>query len=78
MPTTFQVITHEGDIIETFSEEVPHRGMQFQAFEMERLVLSCAESQIISPTETVSIMETLDSIRREIGLVYPGEMTSIL
>ncbi len=78
MPTTFQVITHEGDIIETFSEEVPHRGMQFQAFEMERLVMSGAESQIISPTETVSIMETLDSIRKEIGLFYPGEMTSIL
>ena len=74
MPTTFQVITHEGNIIETFSEKVPHRGMQFQAFEMERLVMSGGESEIMAPTETISIMETLDAIREKIELVYPSEM----
>jgi predicted dehydrogenase len=72
-PTSFQVITHEGGVIETFSEEVPHRGMQFQAFEMERLVASGEASSIMSPDETVAIMQTLDVIRKQIGLIYPGE-----
>lgn len=72
-PTSFKVITHEGDVIETFAEDVPHRGMQYQAFEMERLVVSGEASSIMSPDETVAIMETMDAIRAQIGLVYPRE-----
>src|SRR4029077_15121173 len=37
-PTSFKVIDHAGAIIEEFSADVPSRGMQFQAFEMERLL----------------------------------------
>ncbi|TCL62333.1 hypothetical protein EV286_1221, partial [Rhizobium sp. BK251] len=35
---------------------MPARGMQFQAFEMERLVREGKESNLMSPDETVSIM----------------------
>lgn len=73
VPTSFQVIAHEGHVIETFSQKVEHRGMQFQAFEMERLVRTGEASVIMSPDETVAIMKTLDAVRAEIGLVYPGE-----
>ncbi|MCW4385154.1 Gfo/Idh/MocA family oxidoreductase [Salinibacterium sp. SYSU T00001] len=48
------------------------RGMQWQAWEMERLVSEGrSESEIISPEESVNIMQTLDAIRERIGLVYP-------
>ena len=48
--------------------------MQFQAIELERLVAEGQlETDLLPLAETVSIMGTLDDIRRQIGLVYPGE-----
>jgi hypothetical protein len=48
--------------------------MQFQADEAERLILAGElNSEILPLSETVAIMETLDQIRREIGLRYPME-----
>ncbi|CZT37206.1 Gfo/Idh/MocA family protein [Rhizobium sp. 9140] len=72
-PTSFRVIDHEGAILEAFTETVSGRGMQFQAFEMERLVRSGSTSQVMKPEETIAIMETLDEVRRQIVLVYPSE-----
>ena len=76
-PTSFQVIAHDGSVVEVFSESVPHRGMQFQAFEMERLVRAGQASSIIAPDESIAIMETLDMVRKQIGLVYPGEEAAV-
>ena len=73
-PTTFRVLNSRGDVIESFDEPVEGRGMQFQAFEAERLIRAGEiSSPLLSPEESVSIMETMDEIRRQIGLVYPGE-----
>lgn len=72
-PTSFKVFDQQGAIIEEFSQTVYHRGMQFQALEMERLVRNSATSELMAPSETVAIMEVLDKIRRQIGLSYPGE-----
>ena len=48
--------------------------MQYQADEAERLVSSgLIASEILPPQETVAIMATLDEIRAQIGLRYPGE-----
>jgi predicted dehydrogenase len=73
-PTAFTVYDNEGAIIEQFDQPVRNRGMQYQAWELERLV---AEGQvagdILPAAESVQIMETLDEVRRQIGLVYPGE-----
>lgn len=73
VPTSFKVIDHSGSIIEEFAVEVPSRGMQFQALEVERLVNEGAESTLMSPDDTVSIMGVLDTIRSQIGLSYPSE-----
>lgn len=72
-PSSFRVIDHHGEILETFDGTVSGRGMQFQAFEMEQLVRSGGSSMLMPPGETIEIMETLDTIRRQIGLVYPSE-----
>ncbi|TCL62895.1 Gfo/Idh/MocA family oxidoreductase, partial [Rhizobium sp. BK251] len=45
-PTSFKVIDHAGTILEEFEVGVPSRGMQFQAFEMERLVREGKESNL--------------------------------
>jgi len=75
-PTSFRVVDYAGDILEEFSETVDGRGMQFQAFEMERLVRESTVSTLMAPEETVAIMNTLDEVRRQIGLVYPVERES--
>ena len=73
-PTSFSLIAPDGTVIERFVHEVPGRGMQFQADELERLVAAGQlAGTILPPAETVAIMGTLDEIRRQIGLRYPGE-----
>ena len=49
--------------------------MQFQAAEAERLVSEGRiASDILPPQETVAVMATLDAVREQIGLRYPGEL----
>jgi len=74
VPTSFTVYDSEGTMLEEFDTAVAERGMQFQAWEAERLVAAgVTAGDILSPTETVGIMRTLDEVRRQIGLVYPNE-----
>ncbi len=73
MPTSFKVFDQNGVVIEEFVEEVPGRGMQFQAFEMEGLVRTGNNSSILAPEQSLAIMEVLDMVRKQIGLAYPGE-----
>ncbi|GAB3119709.1 Gfo/Idh/MocA family protein [Glaciibacter psychrotolerans] len=73
-PTTMRVLDSDGTVLETFSADVNGRGMQFQADEIEQVIArGDLASTIMSPEESVSIMETLDTIREQIGLRYPGE-----
>jgi len=73
-PTTFTVYDSEGGVIEKFDGAVEQRGMQFQAWEAERLIAAgLTAGEILPPAQSVAIMETLDEVRRQIGLVYPGE-----
>ncbi|HMH57959.1 MAG TPA: Gfo/Idh/MocA family oxidoreductase [Galbitalea sp.] len=73
-PTTFTVYDEQNLIIERFDQPVVSRGMQFEAQALEGIVASGAlAGEELTPAETVEIMETLDEIRRQIGLVYPAE-----
>ncbi|MGY4859566.1 Gfo/Idh/MocA family protein [Cryobacterium sp. AP23] len=74
-PTTFRVYTSANELVETYTTpEFTGRGMHFQALEAERLVAAgLITSELLTVTESVQIMETLDEIRAQIGLVYPGE-----
>ena len=73
-PTSFSLIDPSDAVIERFEHEVPGRGMQFQAFELERLVAAgTVAGEVLPPEQSVAIMGTLDEIRRQIGLRYPGE-----
>ena len=49
-------------------------GLRFQVEEFHRcLAAGELESPVISHAETLSIMGTLDQIREQIGLRFPGE-----
>ena len=73
-PTTFRVVAADGTVLEEYRSEVTGRGMHFQAEAVERLVAAGTLTGDLLPIdETVAIMATLDEIRRQIGLAYPGE-----
>jgi predicted dehydrogenase len=72
--TSLRVYDSAGTLTEEFVPTVGGRGMQFEAAEAERLVIEGQlASDILPPQETVAIMATLDEIRAQIGLRYPGE-----
>jgi len=73
-PSSFTVFALDGSVVERYESSVSNRGMQYQAAELERLVESGQlAGDILPPSETVAIMATLDEIRAQIGLSYPGE-----
>ena len=72
--TGLRVYDGNGTLIEEVRPRVEGRGMQFQAAEAERLVSEGRiASDILPPQETVAAMATLDAVREQIGLRYPGE-----
>jgi hypothetical protein len=81
-PTTVTVFDRSGAVVERIEPSertagltgAASRGMQYQAAELERLVAAGETSgPILSPAESISIMETLDEVRRQIGLVYAAD-----
>jgi predicted dehydrogenase len=71
VPTTFRVISRDGEVLETFDAPDPGRGMQHQAAEVHRCLREgLLESPVLPLSETLSIMRTMDEVRRQIGLSY--------
>jgi predicted dehydrogenase len=73
IPTAMRVILFDGTVTEYPNNYLGH-GLREQAIEMARVVGSGAlESPLMPWSETLSVMQTLDQIRDQIGLVYPFE-----
>ena len=73
-PTSFRVVDRNEQPISEYKSTVEGRGMQFQADELERLVAAGKiAGEILPPEESVAIMRTMDAVRAQIGLRYPGE-----
>jgi predicted dehydrogenase len=73
-PTSFRLYDAQGGVVSTYVSDVPGRGMQFQADETERLIAAGQlASETLPPSESVSIMATMDRVRQKIGLRYPTE-----
>jgi predicted dehydrogenase len=72
-PTGYTVLDSKGEEVRRSHPEVSGRGMQFQAFEMERLIREGGTSERMPPRQSAAIMAVLDQIRGRIGLVYPQE-----
>jgi predicted dehydrogenase len=72
-PTSMRVIMHDGTTTEYPSDYKGH-GLREQAAEFERVVRDGEKSSsILTPEESILIMESLDEVRRQIGLIYPSE-----
>ena len=73
-PAAVTVRDGDGHVVDGFDEPVTGRGMQHQAAEVERcLVAGQTESPLMTLRGSVEVMTTLDAVRAEIGVRYPGE-----
>jgi len=73
--TSFRRYSAANELVETFvTAELSGRGLYFEALEVERLIRAGEVSSSVMPAEeSVAIMQSLDAVRAEIGLRYPGE-----
>ena len=74
-PTGLTVYALDGSVRDRFAGTAESNGMQYQAFEVERLVLAGKTAgTVLPPEQTIEIMRTLDTVRNLIGLTYPNEI----
>jgi predicted dehydrogenase len=70
-PTTFRVIARDERVIDYFDDARVGHGLRYQAAEVGRCLREgLTESPLLRLDETLSIMQTMDEIRRQIGLSY--------
>ncbi len=74
-PGPVRVVRPNGSSVEAPASEVAGSdALVYEACHLARLVAEGrTESDLLPAAETVSIMDTLDEVRRQIGLRYPGE-----
>lgn len=73
-PARTRLVARDGTVLETVDPPHEGKGLRHEAAEVARCVHDGrSESAVMPLDETVSIMATLDEVRRQIGLVYPGE-----
>ncbi len=72
-PTDMRLVYNDGRIVD-FKNEYRGHGLREQAIYFEKMLISGKkDSELLPISETISIMETLDEIRNQIGLKYPME-----
>ena len=75
-PSAFKVFDSNKVLIEDFPRvQINGRGMHLQAQEFEKLVAAGKRTGSIMPiAQSGAIMKTMDTIRKQIGLVYPSDL----
>lgn len=70
-PSTIRVIGRDGTEWERYDTPIRGQGLRYEAAEVARcLRAGLTESPILPLDETLSIMRTMDEVRRQIGLTY--------
>lgn len=72
-PTSFRVITRDGEVTE-YPNKYEGHGLREEAAEFARVVRSGEiESPLMPHSTSIELMEMMDSIRAQIGVKYPNE-----
>lgn len=74
-PQPVQLISRDGDVITAPPGPITgHDGLAYEAAHFATLLAEGAtESPLLTLAESLSVMDTMDEIRRQIGLIYPNE-----
>ena len=72
-PSSFTVTARDGRVLQRFENTYEGHGLREEAAEVARcLRAGLQETPWLPLDETVSILKTMDEVRRQIGLVYPS------
>ncbi|RIJ76530.1 gfo/Idh/MocA family oxidoreductase [Nakamurella silvestris] len=74
-PSSVSLYSPDGDRVNWSNNEIfGHEGLVFQAAAAARSIAAGAtESELMPLAETLTIMETMDEMRRQVGVTFPGE-----
>jgi predicted dehydrogenase len=75
-PTTVRLLSRTGEVLDVRDESLPHHvhGFSYEAAEVAWcLAEGTSESGLVPQAATLRVMDAMDEVRRQIGVVYPGE-----
>ena len=75
-PTTVRLVSRGGEVIDVRDESLPEgvHGFSYEAAEVAwSLAEGKRESSLMSHAATLRVMDAMDEVRRQLGVVYPGE-----
>lgn len=73
-PFDVRLVDSEGTQLDAFTAAHEGRGMHYQAMELENLVAQGrTRSEVMSPDDTLDVMQIMDEIRRQVGVRYPAD-----
>lgn len=72
-PTSFRVITRDGEVTE-YPNKYEGHGLREEAAEFARIVRAGEiESPLMTHATSIELMEMMDEIRAQVGVIYPSE-----
>lgn len=73
-PTPMRLVDNDGTVLATFDGQDDLHALHFEAVEAARCITAgLRESPLMPHAETLRIMGLMDEVRRQLGVVYPGE-----
>ena len=73
-PFHVRLVDVEGTELGSFTASHEGRGMHYQAMELEALVAQGrTRSEVMSPDDTIDVMQIMDEVRRQVGVRYPAD-----
>lgn len=73
-PGPVRLVRTDGSVLESPPLEESDTGLAYEAAHVAQLVADGAiESPLLPVSETIAVMETLDAVRQQVGVVYPEE-----
>ena len=73
-PTQVRLVSNDGEVLATFDGSDDMHALHFEAVEVARCISEGRrESPLMPHAETLRVMGLMDEVRRQLGVVYPGE-----
>ncbi|GAA2172713.1 Gfo/Idh/MocA family oxidoreductase [Agrococcus versicolor] len=73
-PTTIRLVAPDGEVLDAFEPQEREHGLRYEAVALARAVGAGAlETPEVPWSETLRVMRILDDVRRQLGVVLPGE-----
>ncbi|HEY0814864.1 MAG TPA: Gfo/Idh/MocA family oxidoreductase [Pseudonocardia sp.] len=76
-PARVRLVSRGGEVLDQYEpvDDIVHQGLRFEAAEAARcLAAGDLESSLLPLSETLRVMEVMDTVRAQLGVRYPDEV----